>query len=148
MGNFTVAGGLFIKVIVIGLPVLLLLLLFKNRPNKFSAILLSVLLLLTVTIGLFFFLVGAKERNKLSNKFVGFYKLNKLNCEECINCRIELHEDYRYEIIQNSKIVGDGEWSIEMNPETGYFLKIENGPSYINHEPDGQIENISTTVCR
>lgn len=148
MGNFTVLGGLFIKGVVIVLPFFFLLLLLKKRRNQFSTILLAIFLLFTTITAFFFFVSMDKEKDKLSKKYAGYYKLVKLNCEECINWRIELHEDYRYEIIQNSKIVGDGEWSIEMNPETGYFLKIENGPSYINHEPEGQIENVSTKVCR
>jgi len=148
MANFTVLGGLVIKGVAIVLPFLFLWLLLKKRRSQFSTILLAIFLLFTTITAFFFFVSLDKEKDKLSKKYAGSYKLGKLNCEECNNCRIELHEDYRYDIIQNRKIVGNGEWSVEVNPETGYFLKIENGPIYINHEPEGEIEYIGTKACR
>gem|GEM_PF-4819159 len=148
MGNFTVLGAVVVKAFVIAFPILFLLLLLKKRKNKVSLVIIVSLFLLTTINAVHFFIAGEKEKNEFAKKYLGVYKLNKLDCRECDNCKVDLNADCHYDIIQNGKIIGNGEWNIEINPETGYFLKIENGPSYINHEPAGQIDYISRKPCR
>lgn len=146
MGNLAVLGGLIINCLVFGLPILFLLLLLINKSR--ASRLFALLLFLLTTVNAIYFSVSSGDRKEAaSKKYLGFYKLNRLDCEDCKSCRINVRSNYTYDIMQNEKVVGEGKWDLEINAETGYFLTLENGPGYMIDESVREIEMISRENC-
>lgn len=147
MGKFTVLGGLIIKCLVVGLPLIFLLLLFRKNKSKLSTLFILLFFLLT-SANAIYFLVSAHERKiEVSKKYLGSYKLKRLDCKECENCKIILHPNYTYDIIKNEKVIGEGQWDLEINSETGYFLKLDNGPNYMMYDTSREVESIDRKNC-
>jgi hypothetical protein len=51
-------------------------------------------------------------KKEASVEFLGDYKLNNLDGEDCANCKIRLHENFKYDIYVGDKIVGHGKWEV------------------------------------
>jgi hypothetical protein len=85
-----------------------------------------------------------KKKSIESTKFLGDYKLLKLNNSDCDNCMVRLNENYRYEILNENKIVGKGKWDIQTAFDIpNYFLVIDNGPNNVIPEHERLIEYIT-----
>jgi len=106
MGNFTVLGGLIIKCLVVGLPLVFLLLLLRKKKSRLSTIFILLFFLLTTANAIYFFVSAHDTKIEVSKKYLGFYKLNRLDCKECENCKVDLHPDFKYDIIKDGKIIG------------------------------------------
>jgi hypothetical protein len=119
----------------------------RHTPAKY---LLSGLLFLGLTfISGYFYCRMKQDESKASRKFLGYYKLERLDREKCNDCKIRLNADYVYDIFVNNKIVGQGKWKIETAVDIpGHFLKIENGPLYVVWEHDRYIESIDRTESK
>jgi hypothetical protein len=94
-----------------------------------------------------YFYCGMKQDEyKASRKFLGNYKLERLDRKVCENCMVKLKDGYTYDILVNDKVVGQGKWHLETAIDIpGHFLKIENGPNYVIWEADRLIEDIDRT---
>ena len=67
-------------------------------------------------------------KKEASVQFLGDYTLNRLDGEDCVNCRVRLHNNYRYDIYVGEEIVGHGKWDITTAYDIPHWLlKIENG---------------------
>jgi len=87
-----------------------------------------------------------KNEYEASKKFLGDYKLEKLDRKKCDSCKVRLYDGYTYDIIVKDKIVGDGKWHIETAVDIpGYFLKVDNGPTSVVWEHDRVIDYIDRT---
>jgi hypothetical protein len=63
-------------------------------------------------------------------RFVGLYKLHKLDGENCENCKLNIHSNYNFDIIMGNEIIGTGKWHLDIDyEEVGLYLVIEGGPS-------------------
>ena len=81
-----------------------------------------------------------------SKKFWGDYKLEKLDRKKCDSCKVRLYDGYTYAILVQDKIVGHGKWHIETAIDIpGYFLKVDNGPTWVVWEHERLIEYIDRT---
>ena len=86
---------------------------------------------------------GESEATK---KFLGDYKLNRLDRKDCQNCTVRLNRDYQYDIIVDNEVMGHGKWSIESAVDIpGPFLRLENGPQSVIWEHDRVIPYIDRT---
>lgn len=147
MGNFTVLGGLLIKCLVLGLPLVFLLLLWKMNKSRLSTILILLFFLLTTANAIHFFVSAYNSKIEASKTFIGFYKLNRLDCEECENCKVDLQSDFKYNIIKDGKIVGNGEWDLEVSPETGFYMQLDNKTGHMIYNTPREIETIDRIDC-
>ena len=87
-----------------------------------------------------------KNEYQASKKFLGDYKLEKLDREKCDSCKVRLYDGYTYDIIVKDNIVGHGKWHIETAIDIpGPFLKVDNGPTWVVWEHDRLIEYIDRT---
>src|SRR5688572_10721193 len=127
MANVSLLFDLIIKIFVVGLPTVFLILLYVNRKDKAWFNRFLVLLLLTLSGAIYFLARVNYVKNKEAEKYFGFYKLHRLDCEDCADCQIELLSNYTYNITKAEAIVGDGIWDLELY-DMGYYLEIENGP--------------------
>ncbi len=83
-----------------------------------------------------------------SKKYLGIYKLEKLDCIECDNCEINLLSDYTYDILKDGRLVRKGKWDIGIAIDLpGDFLELENGPTYVIFNEPRQIEHITKLDC-
>ncbi len=146
MGNFTVLGGLIIKCLVIGLPFVSLLLLLRKKKSRLSTIFILLFFLLTTANAIYFFVSAHDTKIEVSKKYLGFYKLNRLDCKECENCIVDLHPDFKYVIIKDGKIIGNGKWDLEINPETGFYMELDN-KSGMHYDTPREIETIDRIDC-
>ena len=135
--------------IIVGLPIFFLILLILLRKLKYRWIpgIILVFFVLTSGYAIHYFILDHEYKIECTKKYLGFYKLDRLDCEDCKDCKVDLLPDYKYEILQNNKVVGKGEWDLDYDPESGYFLKIENGPGGIIHETPREIEYIDRKNC-
>jgi hypothetical protein len=147
MGNFTVLGGLIIKCLVVGLPLVFLLLLLRKKKSRLSTIFILLFFLLTTANAIYFFVSAHDRKIEVSKKYLGFYKLNRLDCKECENCKIDLHSDFKYDIIKDGKIIGNGKWNLEINAETGFYMELDDKPGYMLYDTPREIETIDRIDC-
>ena len=147
MGNFTVLGGLIIKCLVVGLPLLFLLLLLRKKQSRLSKIFILFFFLLTTANAIYFFISANERKIEVSKRYLGFYKLNRLDCKECENCKVDLHSDFKYDIIKDEKIIGNGKWDLEINPETGFYMELDNKTGYMIYDTPREIETIDRIDC-
>ncbi len=76
-------------------------------------------------------------------KFIKEYTLLKLDGRLCGNCILKVNEGYNYDILQNGKKIGSGNWKLEHPIDfPGYILKLENGPLFMVYESDTIIDYI------
>ena len=105
-------------------------------------------LLFLVLAGISLYVIYRNNRNEYqaSKKFLGDYKLERLDRKNCDNCKVRLYDGYTYDIIVHEKIAGHGEWHLETAIDIpGYFLKIDNGPTWVVFEHERLIEYIDRT---
>ena len=105
-------------------------------------------LLFLVLAGIVVYVIYRNNRNEYeaSKKFWGDYKLEKLDRKNCDSCKVRLYDGYIYDILVQDKIVGHGKWHIETAIDIpGYFLKVDNGPTWVVWEHDRLIEYIDRT---
>ena len=74
MGNFTVLGGLTIKCLIVGLPLIFLLFLFRKKKSRLSTIFILLFFLLTTANAIYFFVNAHETKIEVSKKYLGFYK--------------------------------------------------------------------------
>ena len=124
---------------------LLIIIIVKRRALKKSIPLVLIFLAMS-SISIYVYHRNKQEEYEASKKFLGDYKLEKLDRQECENCKVRLKDGYGYDIIVNDKIVGQGKWHIETAVDIpGPFLKIDYGPGYVVWEQDRLIEYIDRT---
>src|SRR5690606_18303386 len=146
MANISLLFDFILKIFVTGLPIIFLILLYVNRTDKLLTYRYLVLSLLTLSGAVYFYVSVNQVKSAEAEKYFGFYKLDRLDCEDCENCKIDLRPDYKYNIIKNGEIVGEGIWSVELY-DMGYYLEIEYGPGYVIDESLRRIESISRKNC-
>ena len=136
--------------IIVGLPIIFLILLILLRKLKYRWIpgIILVFFVLTSGYATYYFLSIQKYKNETKEKYLGFYKLDKLDCYECKDCKVELLPDYSYNIYKDNKVVGKGTWELVWDPESGYFMRIENGGGSIVPDTPKEIEYINRKDCR
>ena len=136
--------------IIVGLPIifLILLILLRKRKNPLIAGIFLLLFIASSGYATYYFMSIQKYKTETKEKYLGFYKLDKLDCEECVDCKVELHPDYSYNIYKDNKVVGKGKWELVWDPESGYFLRIDNGSGAMSFETPKEIEYISRKDCR
>lgn len=147
MGNFTVLGGLTIKCLIVGLPLIFLLFLYRKKKSRLSTIFILLFFLLTTANAIYFFVNAHETKIEVSKKYLGFYKFNRLDCKECKNCKINLLSDFKYDIIKDEKIIGNGKWDIKINPETGFYMELDIKPSFMIFETPREIQTIDRIDC-
>jgi hypothetical protein len=143
MGNFTVLGGLIIKCLIVGLPFVFLLLFLRKKKSGLSTIFMLLFFLFTTVNAIHFFVSGNDKKIEISKKYLGFYKLNRLDNKKCENCKVDLHSDFKYNIIKDDKIIGNGKWDLEIDAETGFYMKLDNKPGYMIYDTPREIETIN-----
>ncbi len=104
-----------------------------NRKRSIPA---GILFLVLTGISLLIYFNNKYVEEEDSKKFLGAYKLERLDGKECINCKVTINDGYTYHIFANGKLVGNGRWQRETAIDIpGSFIKIENGPGIIwEHE--------------
>jgi hypothetical protein len=106
----------------------------------------GILFLILAGFAIYVYRNNNKNEYEASKKFLGDYKLEKLDRKKCDSCKVRLYDGYTYDILVKDKIVGHGKWHIESAIDIpGYFLKVENGPTWVVWEHDRLIEYIDRT---
>jgi hypothetical protein len=132
MGNFSSFADFLIKLLVFGLPFSLFYFLITNKKSRIRFFLLLMLFILSGIGATYFYISLRSRQNSASSQYLGFYHLKTLNKKSCNNCRIYLHANRKYDIIQNEQIIGKGKWEVRFDSESGsYYLHIDNGPNYM-----------------
>ena len=128
--------------------VLILLLLYSiiRRRSLKKSIPAGLLFLGLTTFAFYVYYNSNRNEYEASKIFWGDYKLEKLDGKKCDDCRVRLYDGYTYDILFQDKIVGHGKWHIETAIDIpGYFLKIDNGPTWVVWEHDRLIKYINRT---
>ena len=129
-----------------GFTVLLLLYAIVRRKNLSKAVPAFLLFLILTAIATYIYYQNETSELEASKKFLGDYKLERLDRKTCDNCKVRLYDGFKYDIIVQGKIVGHGKWHIESAIDIpGYFLKVENGPNWVVWEHNRLIEFIDRT---
>ena len=141
---------LFLQYFLIFLFFLLLFILLyntiKQRHSFKKAIPTGLPFVILTAIAMFVYYKVNKNKFEASKAFLGDYKLEKLDNQICENCKIRLKNDFTYNIIKKDKIIGNGKWHLDTASDIpGYFLKLENGPTWVVWEEDRLIEYIDRT---
>ena len=90
-----------------------------------------------------------KQKTDETKKFLGDYKLLRLDRDDCESCKVRLYDTYRYDILVKDKVVGHGNWDIETAIDIpGVFLKIENGSRGVIWEKDRVVDQIDRPINR
>ncbi|MBC9931019.1 hypothetical protein [Chitinophaga qingshengii] len=122
-------------ILLLGFILFLLLLLYvilTKRKQLQVSLPLTVLFLALITPAVLFYRSCKTGEEKAAKKFLGDYKLEKLDGEVCEHCLIRLTIDYQYKILKNDEVIGQGKWWLESAPDIpGLFLRLENGPGYV-----------------
>jgi len=120
-----------------------------NRHSLIKSIPAGLICLALILAGINSNRMKSDAKHEASKIFLGDYKLNSLDYHQCDSCIVRLYDDYAYDIFVNGKAVGRGKWNIETASDIpGYFLKVENGPSYVIWEKDRLIESIVRPEAR
>jgi len=132
--------------VVIGLLILFLFVLyiiFKKRRRLLISIPLTVVLFGLLIFGTFTYKSCKSEEEKEAKKFLGDYKLERLDGQDCRHCSVRLTKNYKYEILRNGSVVGQGKWWLETAFDIpGPYLRIENGPKSVIWEDERTISYI------
>lgn len=103
----------------------------------------AVLFILLASVTIYHYSSFKSRKKRTAEKFLGDYKLNRLDRKECDSCIVRLYDGYSYKIFEKGKMVGQGKWRIETAIDIpGYYLKVENGPNWVVWEEDRLIEYI------
>jgi|LakMenE18May11ns_1017448.scaffolds.fasta_scaffold9328306_1 hypothetical protein len=133
----------------LGIILILLIYTIRNRHNLKKSIPSGLLFFGLTFISGYFYYGMKQDKYKASRKFLGDYKLERLDRKECENCKVKLKDGYIYDILINDKVVGQGKWNIETAVDIpSYFLKLENGPLYVVWEHNRLIEYIDRTESK
>lgn len=118
----------------------------KNRHSFRKSARFGILFLLLTSLAIYVYYKNNNAEYEASKTFLGDYKLNKLDRNNCDSCIVRLYKSYTYDIIKNGNKLGEGKWHIETASDIpGYFLKVENGPNWVVWEHDRLIEYIDRT---
>lgn len=129
-----------------GFIILLLFYTILRRRNLKKSIPAGLLFLLLTVFGVYIIYRNNRNEYEASKKFWGDYKLEKLDGKKCDSCKVRLYDGYTYDILVKNNIVGHGKWHIESAIDIpGYFLKVNNGPTWVVWEHDRLIEYIDRT---
>lgn len=102
----------------------------RKRHSLKKSIPSGILFLGLTSFGIYMYCEMKRNEYEASKKFLGYYKLDRLDSQKCDSCKVRLKEGYTYDIIVKDKIVGHGKWQIGTAVDIpGLFIKIENGPS-------------------
>ena len=145
MSNLTVLMGLIIKGMTILLPLVLLYLIYRSRKS-WKRLMFLVPALIALLFLVYNFYKSAGERKKQESvRYLGYYKLDRLNGENCDSCKLNLVKDQHYDIIVNNQIVGTGKWDLGFDGESaGFYLMLENGPTNMIFDTPREIQYIDT----
>jgi len=129
-----------------GFLALLLYYIISRRRNLDKSIPAGILFLFLSSVAVYNIYKNNRAEYEASKKFLGDYKLEKLDRKICDSCKVRLYDGYTYDILVKEKIVGNGFWHIETAIDIpGYFLKLENGPNWVVWESDRLISFIDRT---
>jgi len=136
-----------IKVLFFGILFLLLILIIRRKNKGKKTLPFLIVFMSLVVFGIYVYSGMKSKENEAAKVFIKEYKLTRLDGKVCINCIVKVNDNHHYDIIQNSKIIGAGEWNMDFESEAGfYFIRLENGPLYIIGEKDSIIEYIDRTT--
>lgn len=128
------------------LLVFLLVRAIKKRHSFRKSAPLGILFILLTCLAIYVYYKNNNAEYEASKAFLGDYKLIKLDGSKCTGCIVRLYDGYTYDIFQNGNKLGQGKWHIETASDIpGYFLKVENGPTWVVWEHDRLIEYIDRT---
>ncbi len=103
----------------------------------------GILFLTMASISFYCYYGNEKEEYEDSRKFLGDYKLKFLDGQKCENCKVTLKDGFKYDIIVNGRVIGNGKWHNESATDIpGSFLELENGPKSVIWERDRLIDYI------
>ena len=138
---------LLIKVLFFGILLLLLIVIIRKKRLGKKTLPFVIVFLVLASFGLYVYYGMKTRENEAAKGYLKEYKLNRLDSKDCINCIVKVNHNHHYDIIQNSKVIGNGKWNMEFESDAGfYFLRLENGPLYIIGEKDSIIEYIDRTT--
>lgn len=126
--------------------VILLLYTIKRRRSLKKSIPSGLFFIVLTSFAIYGYFNGKNVEYEASKKFLGDYKLERLDGKVCDGCKVRLNDGYSYDIIVKNNKVGRGNWHIETAIDIpGYFLKIDDGPTSVVWEHDRLIEYIDRT---
>jgi hypothetical protein len=132
-----------------GLILFLFIYAIRKRYSPKKSIPAGLLFLGLTTFSIYTYWKIKRSEYETSKKFLGDYKLSRLDKQNCENCKVRLKDGYTYDILVNDKVVGQGKWHIGTAVDIpGTFLKIDNGPTWVIWESDRLIEYINRTQDR
>ncbi len=106
---------------------ILLLKTIKRRNNLIVSIFTGSIFVFMLIFAIWITLNYIETTSIRAKAFHGEYKLINLDRNPCENCKVILYENYKYDIIKNSKIVGKGTWNFRSVIDIpSDFLEIEN----------------------
>ena len=146
MAGPAMALGYLLLLAFFGVLIFLLIYTVVKRHSLKKSIPTGCLFLVLTSVAVYVYYKNKKNEYEDSKKFLGDYKLERLDRKECDNCKVRLYDGYTYDILVKDKIVGHGKWHTETAIDIpGSFLKIDNGPNYVVWEHDRLIEYIDRT---
>lgn len=97
------------------------------------------------------FLFFESENNikiKESKRFLGYYKLDRFNCNECNDCKLLLEDNFQYYIIKDHEKAGSGKWDLAFDrEEAGYYLSFDNNSKEIIDETKREVQSLDKSDC-
>jgi len=132
MAGPALAIQIFIEIAYVIFTLLLLIFAIINRRALKWSIPAALFFLLLSFLAVYAYVKMNNAEYRASQKFLGDYRLNRLDRKKCDGCFVRLYDGYTYEIFSNGKVAGHGKWHLETAIDIpGYFLKIENGPTNV-----------------
>jgi 4-amino-4-deoxy-L-arabinose transferase-like glycosyltransferase len=147
MAGPALALGYLLFFFLFSFSLFLLVYCIKRRRTLKKSLPAGFLFLVLTVVAIYIYYNSRSNEYNASRKFLGDYKLERLDGRKCDSCLVRLYEGYTYSILVQDKIVGQGEWQIESAIDIpGYFLRIDNGPTSVIWEQDRLIEYIDRTT--
>jgi hypothetical protein len=120
--------GLIFLIGYFGFVLLLLLSTILNWHKPKVSIPSGLLFLGLTVLTIYIYYDMTQREYKASKKYLGDYKLETLDGQDCDNCKVRLNDGYTYDIVVKDKVVEQGKWHLETAIDVpGYTLKINNG---------------------
>ena len=111
---------------------ILLYIIIKKKKRLIISVPLAILFLGLITLTALAYRSCKSGEDREAKKYLGDYKLVKLDGQDCQLCTVRLTGDYRYDILKDGKIVGHGKWWLETAIDIpGMFLQLEDGPKHV-----------------
>ena len=147
MSAIEILFWLLIKVLFFGLLLLLFILIIRKKSKGKKTFPFLIVFLSLAAFGIYVYSGMKSRENEAAKAYIKEYKLNRLDGKDCINYVVKVNKNHHYDIIENSKIIGEGKWHMDFESDAGfYFLRLENGPLHIIGEKDSIIEYIDRTT--